>query len=86
MSRLRGIGGLRSRFGAGRATLYCAIAGAPGDGLAAQGDACPTRMISRASSAAVQADSRTPSREAHRRRASGPLPALTQAEPKFHAG
>lgn len=53
---------------------------------AAQCDACSTRLISRASSAAVQADSSTPSREAHSRRASGPLPALTHADPKFHAG
>jgi len=78
--------GLAACFGAGRATLYCAIASLPGRWLADQGEACSTRLISRASSAAVQADSRTPSREAHSRRASGPLPAVAQTDPKFYAG
>ena len=78
--------GLAGCFGAGCAPLYCAIASLPGRWTADQGEACCARLISRASSAAVQADSRTPSREAHSRRASGPLPAVAQTDPKAHAG
>ena len=77
----RGVGScrrMRGIAGVGAASL--------GQLLAAQDDACSSRLISRASSAAVQADSRTPSREAHGRRASGPLPAVAQTDPKFHAG
>jgi hypothetical protein len=81
-----GLPGFEAVSALARATLRRAIAGVLGHWLAAQDDARSTRLISRASSVAVQADSRTPSREAHSRRASGPLPALAQADPKFHAG
>ena len=81
-----GLAGFEAASAPARATSHRAAASPLGYWLAAQDDACSTRLISRASSAAVQADSRTPSREAHSRRASGPLPALAQTDPKFHAG
>jgi len=83
---LRRIGGSSGRVAIGRPRCTgrreLAPRGAPGG----QDDDCSARLMARASSAAVQADSSTPPRDAHSRRASGPLPALAQADPISHPG